>query len=332
MVWRIAFLAVVLACVATPAESAEPSGLRLLRCNAKSPAELAAWQRTARTTVAVLLNIDDQIAANVHDARGRSPIPLDPEVLKTEKAEKHTRYDLKIDSGFGRRFSVVLTVPVDAKKGRTPAVICIHGHGGNRHAVYKQDSIYRGFARVLADSGYVTLSTNVGWHNARGKKRTLMGRRLWRLIRLVDLAASRPEVDRERIGCAGLSLGGEMAMWLGAMDTRVAATVSSGFLGRMETMRTGHCMCWDFPGLQRRYDWADVYSMIAPRPLQCQNGQKEPARGFPVSLAKEAMSEISQAYKAAGHEDAAELAVHPDGHVFDVTAGVRFLDATLKGR
>ena len=32
------------------------------------------------------------------------------------------------------------------------------------------------------------------------------------------------------IGCLGNSLGGEMVMWLAAMDDRAKATVSSGFL------------------------------------------------------------------------------------------------------
>lgn len=53
-----------------------------------------------------------------------------------------------------------------------------------------------------------------------------MAERLWDLMRCVDYLQSMPQVDDSRIGCAGLSLGGEMAMWLGAMDERIAATVS----------------------------------------------------------------------------------------------------------
>ena len=92
-------------------------------------------------------------------------------------------------------------------------------------------------------------------------------------------------------------------------------------------------MCWDFPGLQKRYDFADIYSLISPRPLQCQNGAKERLPGgFPVDLAEETMVEIKRAYGAAGKENAAELAIHPGGHVFDVTAGARFLDVALRRR
>jgi len=305
--------------------------LRADRCRATDGATLRVWQETARSTLFELLKMNDQVAANRHDSRGRSPVALNAAVLEADRQGSFTRHLMEIDSRPDRRIKVVLTVPLETKPGQTPAVVCIHGHGGNRDVVYDRKSIYRGFATVLAERGYVTLSTNVGQHEVQDhQRRTLMGERLWDLIRVVDLAASRPEVDTSRVGCGGLSLGGEMAMWLGAMDTRVAATVSSGFLTNMENLREGHCMCWDFPGLQKRYDFADIYSLISPRPLQCQNGAKERLPGgFPVDLAEETMAEIKRAYGAAGKENAAELAIHPGGHVFDVTAGVRFLDEAL---
>ena len=285
----------------------------------------------ARASDPRLLELDDQIAAHHLDARGRSPLPLNPIELSTENHERHTRYDLRIDSRPDRHINIVLTVPHGASMGRTPAVVCIHGHGGSREIVYDPGSVYRGFADALAEQGYMTLSTDVGQHSVQSQHRSLMGERLWDLMRLVDLAASRPEVDPERIGCAGLSLGGEMAMWLGAMDRRVAATVSSGFLTTMENLREGHCQCWDFPGFQRRYDFADIYSLISPRPLQCQNGQQERLPGgFPVDLAETAMAEIKRAYRACGAEHAAQLVTHPEGHVFDVRSAVRFLDVALK--
>jgi hypothetical protein len=278
------------------------------------------------------LNIDDQLAANRHDAQGRGSLALNATVLETVPQASFTRHLVEIDAWSNRRITVVLTIPKDSPAGKTPAVVCIHGHGGNRDVVYDPQSPYRGFAAVLAERGYVTLSTDVGQHQVQDTAhRTLMGERLWDLIRVVDLAARRPEVDTRRIGCAGLSLGGEMAMWLGAMDGRIAATVSSGFLTTMENLRHGHCMCWDFPGLQRRYEFADIYSLISPRPLQCQNGRKERLPGgFPVELAEPAMAEIKKAYRVAGRADAAQLAIHAEGHIFDVASAVPFLDKALK--
>ncbi len=306
--------------------------LRQLRCPTSDAEALASWQHDARVTLAVLLNLDDLMADDRNNG-GAGRMPLNAKEIENRREERYSWSLLEIDSSPGRRIQVVLTVPVDAQPAATPAVVCIHGHGGNRDIVYDAQSAYRGFARVLAEQGYVTLSTNVGQHTVQDPERTLMGERLWDLIRVVDLAVSRPEVDAKRIGCAGLSLGGEMAMWLGAMDPRIAATVSSGFLTTMENLREGHCVCWDFPGLQRRYEFADIYSLISPRALQCQNGEKEALPGgFPVDLAEQAMSEIKAAYRAAGQEAAAQLQTHPEGHVFDVPSGVRFLDEVLKPR
>jgi hypothetical protein len=322
----------VLFVLATSSLFADEAVYRLQPCVTSDVASLAAWEHDARVTLAVLLKMDDQMTANRHDEHGRSCLPLNTVVLETADHGVYTRQLLEIDARPDRRIQVVLTIPSGATAGKTPAVVCIHGHGGNRDIVYDTKSVYGGFARVLSEQGYVTLSTNVGQHDVQDEAlRTLMGERLWDLVRVVDLATSRPEVDPDRIGCAGLSLGGEMAMWLGAMDTRIAATVSSGFLTNMENLRHGHCMCWDFPGLQRRYDFADIYSLICPRALQCQNGRKERLPGgFPVDLAEQVMKEIQAAYRVAGRENAVELATHPEGHVFDVSSGVRFLDAHLR--
>jgi hypothetical protein len=324
-VWMVALL------FAGALAAAEPSDLRQWRCPTDDRNALEHWQQSSRGELAALMKMRDQLARNRHDDRGCSSLPLRPEIRETAQHEGYVRHLVEMDSRDDRRIRVVLTIPCEARGGAAPAVVCIHGHGGNRDIVYDEDSAYRGFAASLARCGYVTASANVGQHVIQdANHRTLMGERLWDLIRVVDLLAERDEVDPQRIGCAGLSLGGEMAMWLGAMDTRIAATVSSGFLTTMDNLREGHCMCWDFPGLQQRFDFADIYCLICPRPLQCQNGLKEKLPGgFPVDLAQAAMEEIRAAYRLAGQTDAVELAVHEQGHVFDVAAARRFLDRKL---
>jgi dienelactone hydrolase len=136
-------------------------------------------------------------------------------------------------------------------------------------------------------------------------------------------------VDRSRIGCAGLSLGGEMAMWLGAMDERVAATVVAGFLTRMDQMETNHCKCWKFPGLRQLADFADIYSLMAPRPLLCQNGLQEPPSQFPVSIARGVMEEVKLIYADMGHADNAALLPHEGGHVIDLPSLLAFFEKNL---
>jgi hypothetical protein len=157
-----------------------------------------------------------------------------------------------------------------------------------------------------------------------------MGERLWDCMRCVDYLQTLSYVDKDRIGCAGLSLGGEMAMWLGAMDTRVKATVSAGFLTMMDQMEANHCMCWKFDGLRELVDWPDVYALIAPRRLMCQNGLKEPANDFTVPLAKVALKQLRPAYVQLGAPNNVVLDVHGGAHEVDLPALVAYLDEHLK--
>ena len=298
---------------------------------ATDAAEALAWQAKSRKLLVKLLAIDDLLAAD-RPRQGRPGIPLKTKVLSTEDKGDYTHCELELNSTPGRRIKAILTVPAaKSKTPKYPAVVCIGGHRSNRRSPYQTSGAYRGFATALAKRRYVTISTDVGHHTVHEKGRTLMGQRLWDQMRVVTYLTTRPDVDTARIGCAGLSLGGEMTMWLGAMDQRISAVVSSGFLTTVANMRRGHCPCWNFPRFTEHFDFADIYSLIAPRPLCCQNGRKEPARGgFPVAIAEGAMREIQTCYKAFSKPGNAVLVAHPAGHAVDLPSCLAFLDKHLR--
>ena len=263
-------------------------------------------QRDLRAELFRVLKLDDLMSS-------RAQVPLDPQLISSEDRGAYTLKELAINSTPARTIKVLLASPAEVN-GPVPAVVCIHGHGGNRHVVYDDESIYKGLASVLAAEGFLTIAADVGQHEVYEDGRILMGERLWDLIRCVDYLTSLPDVNASRIGCAGLSLGGEMAMWLGAMDTRIAATVSSGFLTFMDQMEQNHCMCWKFEGLRELVDYPDIYSLMAPRPLLCQNGLQEGDTQFCVPLARKAMAAIKVAYDQFGVPDLAGLDVHEGAH------------------
>ena len=118
-------------------------------------------------------------------------------------------------------------------------------------------------------------------------------------------------------------------MWLAAMDGRMAGAVSAGFLTRMDQMEQKHCLCWKFDGLRELVDFADIYSLVAPRPLLCQNGLKEPPTQFPVSVAADALREISLIYADFGRPENATLVAHPEGHVIHLASLLAFFDEHL---
>lgn len=294
------------------------------RFTATTPAETEQWQQESRKLLFDLLKLSDLVAAKEKN-------PLNEKLLKTEDRGKYLWQEWEINSTPTRRVRIVVTMPKGQKpKEMYPAVVCLHGHGGNRNIVY-QPGLYNAFAAELAARRFVTVSVDVGQHKVYEPGRTLMGERLWDVMRCVDYLDAKFVVDKTRIGCAGLSLGGEMTMWLGAMDPRIQATVSSGFLTTVANMRQGHCPCWDFPGLTENFDFADIYSLTAPRALMCQIGKLERAPGgFPVSIAEPAMKEIQRAYRVCNAEHKAELDIHGEGHVFMVPTAVRFLETHLK--
>jgi len=317
----------VCTCCLSAAKKAYGNGnrknLRSMRYTSRAKDQAILWQKELRAKFAALLKINDLLSS-------KTPIPFNPKTFSSDKREKHVFHEMEINSTKNRRIKIVLTLPTNLK-GPRPAVIAISGHGGTRHTCYEKAS-YSRFAHVLAQKGYVTISTSVSRHKVYEKGRTLMGERLWDLMRCVDFLTSLKQVDSQRIGCGGNSLGGEMVMWLGAMDRRLKANVSSGFLTRMDQMEKNHCMCWKFPGLRQLVDFADIYAMIAPRALLCQNGWKEPPSQFPVPLAREALKEIKPIYADFKRSENLVHVAHKAGHAIDLPTLLAFFDKHLGAR
>lgn len=294
---------------------------RSMKYSSRSAKKAEIWQKEVRAKLSGLLNIDDLLAT------GKS-IPLNPNEISSENKGDYLLKEIEINSTPARRIRVLVTFPL-LTNGPWPAVVCIHGHGGKPNSVYDKESPYKAFAAELAARNYVTIAPIVSQHVVYEEGRTLMGERLWDAMRCIDYLESLISVDAMRIGCGGLSLGGEMAMWLGAMDQRIIATVSAGFLTRMDQMEQGHCMCWKFPGLRELVDYADIYSLIAPRPLLCQNGLKEPPTDFTVELARAALKEIQVIYTNYSKPENVTLVVHPEGHVVDIPSLLSFFKKQL---
>lgn len=293
--------------------------LRTMRYTSRSRRGITAWQKDLRGRLFKLLAMSDQVGTKV---------PLDARTLSSEERDGYVFQEVEFASTPGRRVKAVVTIP---RTGTAPfpAVVAIHGHGGSRFIVHDRTSVYKGFAAELAGTGYVTIAVDVGQHVVYEPGRLIPGERLRDLMRAVDYLTAMKEVDRTRIGCAGLSLGGEMSMWLAAMDERIAACVSSGFLTTMDQMEYDHCMCWKFDGLRELADFADIFGMIAPRPLQCQNGLLEAPFMFVVPLARRAMEEIRPIYADLGRSGNVELAIHRGEHEIDLPGLLRFFRERL---
>lgn len=300
----------------------------------RSKAAVRAWQQRTRAHLAGLLKLPPHTLGGSRE-NTRKP---SARVLKEWSKDGLSFAEMEVNGAYSHR--TVILIAEKPKEGKAqhaekrPAILCLHGHGGDRYSVFDDDpnspnAAYKAFARRLAEQGFICASIDVGRHEVSDPRFTVMGERLYDAVRAVDYLSSRDDVDAQRIGCAGLSLGGEMAMWLGAMDTRVAAVVSAGFLTVMDQLEQNHCLCWKFQGLRESVDFPEIYGLIAPRRLQCQNGRQEPATQFPVPLAESAFRRIQRIYTDLGAPHVAEWVAHPGGHEIDLDALLRFFSVWL---
>lgn len=299
-----ALLAILALSKATIGTAAEPK----LRFNAPTAAEAQQWQADARETLFRLMM----------GGRRPDPVPLEPKVAQRVEvpASGCVLEEVTFASLPDRRVHAWVSSPA-RPRGRVGAVLALHGHGGTGEQIVKGLGLYW-YGRAFAEQGYVVISPDIGQHDLQHPDWSLMGERVWDALRCVDYLLTRPEVDPERLVVAGLSLGGETTMYVAALDPRLKAACSSGWLTTVANMKQGHCPCWNFPGLEEHFDFADIFACVAPRPLVLELGEKERAPGgFPVSTGRLAFEGIQRAYRVLGAERQLALAVHPAGHVFN---------------
>ena len=124
--------------------------------------------------------------------------------------------------------------------------------------------------------------------------------------RCVDYLLSRKEIDGTRIGCTGLSGGGWRTNMIAALEPRVKATVTVGWMTTGDTQQAYNlagavgtfCL---LPGVWDRLDIPDLVSMAAPKACMVVSGTADLL--FPPLGQKEAGDQIFEAYSWAGHPE-----------------------------
>lgn len=139
-------------------------------------------------------------------------------------------------------------------------------------------------------------------------------------IRTVDYLVTRPEVDPERIGCIGLSVGGFRSAHLAGLDSRIRAAVVVGWMCTYGSMLKNHLTSIGpmkvVPGLYRYLDLPDVVSLTVPGGLIVIHGSQDGL--FPMAGVQEAFGKIRNVYQKAGAPDRFEAVVYEGPHEFNV--------------
>ena len=189
--------------------------------------------------------------------------------------------------------------------------------------VFDPTTIYHGMADRFARGGYVVLAPSL-------PHRDYCAMMLWDLLRLVDILQSRAEVDRERLGVAGLSMGGEWTMWSAACDPRLKAAVVSGWMCTTEgVFAVPNCPCWELPGFVELMDVCEVHLLIAPRPLLFESAEQDPC--FPIEYTRQGFARVRAGYRVFGAEDKVQQDVWPAGHEWHGDMAYPLIDKALGG-
>ncbi len=224
------------------------------------------------------------------------------------------------------RVPAILLVPDAASSDHpAPAVAVWHQHaeqwqlGKSEPAGLAGDPRYH-IGPKLAQDGYVVLCPDalafedrrhphlVGGEYERFEflRSIVAGKSMaWKSIldmrRAIDFLVSRAEVDSDRIGCFGHSMGSTHTWLVGPWEPRLKCLVGNCCLptyAAIERMGLIHCFPNFIPGLGQYGDTPDIAALIAPRPLLMNFGEED--AGSPIREVRQGIRTIEAAYRQAG--------------------------------
>src|SRR5262249_28736652 len=139
---------------------------------------------------------------------------------------------------------------------------------------------------------------------------------IWNHMRTVDLLQSLPEVDGDRIGVIGHSLGGHNALFVAAFDSRLKVVVTSCGFNSFLKYAKGNLAGWSHKGYMPKiasvynkdatkmpFDFTEILGALAPRAVYINAPLAD--NNFAVDGVRDCMTSAMPAYKL--HEASEKL-------------------------
>lgn len=256
------------------------------------------------------------------------------------------KYSLEICDNL--QSAVFVLEPKNTKKP-TPGVVALCGHGyGVRHILNISkngrkkyfryiDNYQKNFAVELAKKGCTVIAPELfGFGEARLKKDlvkpfyisscdelshhllpyglTTASLRVYQAVKCVDVLMQMENVDKNRVGCMGISGGGLTALYASVLDERIRKIVISGYVNtfRDSILSMWHCPDNYIPDILRVGEIYDFASSLAPRELLIESGRKD--KLFPIDASLEAHEKIRKVYALADSSDKLHIDVFDGKH------------------
>jgi dienelactone hydrolase len=280
------------------------------------PTDLPRWQSVDRA----------KVRATVLQCLG--DLPPRPEKLEVKTIGREELKDYVVErfafhNGVDAMVPGMLLIPKNLR-GPAPAIIGLHGHGGSKETICTDEKNPQCVGPMLARKGFIVAAIDSYFCGERADKQikgidegTLfrwnlwLGRSLWGMMLrdqqcLIDYLRTRTEVDPDRIGVTGMSMGGTGSWWLGAVDDRIRAVVGvAGFTRYTELLAHNnsrlHGVYYFVPGLLKHFDTEAVYALVAPRPMLMLSGDRD--GGLPLDGIEVLEKKLGAVYRLHGRAD-----------------------------
>jgi dienelactone hydrolase len=272
------------------------------------------------------------------------PCDLQPRLIREEQKEGYRLQWVDYAVEPEDRVPAILLVPDGVTATSKAAAIAIwHQHAGQWHLGKTEPAGLAGDPMhhtgvALVKLGYVVLCPDAlcfeerqdpegrlkggNYERFEFLRQVVAGRCMaWKNIldmrRAVDYLVSREEVDTERLGCYGHSMGSTHTWLVGPWEPRLKCLVGNCCLPTYEAIhRTKllHCFPNFIPGLHQFGDTPDIAALIAPRALHLNLGEND--GGSPIEEARAGVEKIAAAYAKAQAADRFTYFIEPNtGHV-----------------
>ncbi|MBS0267031.1 MAG: prolyl oligopeptidase family serine peptidase [Planctomycetes bacterium] len=279
--------------------------------------------------------------------------PLEIQVVEKVNLGNIVRRKIEYTTEPGYRLRAYLFIPAGLESRKVPGILCLHqtvtmgkdepaGLGGNPNLHYALHLAGRGFVTLAPDypsfgerpydfapqHGYLSGSMKAIWDNMRG----------------IDLLQSLPDVDPDRIGCIGHSLGGHNTMFTAVFDTRIKALVSNCGFTRFHKYYEGKLVGWTSPRYMPRianvhdnnpdkvpFDFTEIVAAFAPRAFLASSPVRD--SNFEVSGVRDVIAAAKPIYALYGKPDNLQANYPESEHDFPAEArevAYRFLEKHLK--
>ncbi len=210
-------------------------------------------------------------------------MPLQDSVRLVKETTDYSLFYLTYTSVHDVKVTGLLTIPVKGK-APFPTVILLHGLGDRKTVDYIEAG-----NKYLLNAGYAVLRLDISNHGDRFKydydfdltagyrywTRDIISQTVFDLRRAVDFIYTRKELDNERIGCYGISLGGIIGTIFCSVEERVKVPVIVLAGGSLNLMFGMDAFSDDTKDYLSIIDPINYVEMISPRPLLMINAEND---------------------------------------------------------